>query len=407
MALCTKQETYLNNLKTINTQAGVEPDLVDIIVAYARLRLERNLAITFYQEGIEKKTTKYPSLRTIIDKNQEADPRALNFLAAYYLEMDRRNLLCIFNRQHLAVTLGVSISNLEKQASTASSKYSHFFAPKKSGGQREILAPHPELKALQRKILDSLLDKVPLNAHAEGFRRKRSIVTNAQRHPDKKIVIKIDIKDFFPSTTANRVFGMFAALGYPKNIAAILTDLTTYQGRLATGAPTSPAISNILCRRLDKRFARLGQANDFSYSRYADDLTISSNHPKVTTMIPFFRQIVSEEGYTVNEKKLRIMRSGSRQQVTGIVVNQKLNIPRHEIRKLRAVIHNCKQKSLKVEIHKWAKLEKNHPNPTLYTEDDFEKSLSAKIHFVKMVNPSAGTKLLVDFKSLGLRTVVA
>lgn len=407
MALCKKKEIFLSNLKAVNTHAGVEPDLVDLIVAFARLRLENHRDVTFCQEGIEQKIAKHPYFKAIIDKNKEADPQALNFLASYYLEMNSRRLLCIYNRQHLADTLGVSLSRLEKLAATASKKYSRFFATKKSGGQREILAPHPELKIIQRKILDALLDKVPLNTHAEGFRKERSIVTNAQWHPDKKIVIKIDIKDFFPSTTANRVFGMFAALGYPENIASILTDLTTYQGRLATGAPTSPAISNILCRRLDKRFARLGDVSDFSYSRYADDLTISSNHPKLHTMIPFFRQIINEEGYTVNENKLRIMRSGGRQQVTGIVVNQKLNLPRHEIRKLRAVIHNCQHKSLQTEIEKWAQLEKNHPKPERYTVEDFANSLSAKIHFVKMVNPTAGKKLLTDFKALRLRTGVA
>lgn len=407
MAICKEQATYLNNLRTVNTQAGVDPELVDLIVAYARLRLEKKLDVSFYQEGLEGKIAKHPYIKTIIDKNKEADPRVLNFLAAYYLEMKSRRLFCIYNRQHLAETLGVSVTDLVRLASTSSKRYSRFFAAKKSGGQREILAPHQELKTLQRKILDSLLDKVPLNAHAEGFRKQRSIVTNAQRHADKKIVVKIDIKDFFPSTTANRVFGMFAALGYPENIASILTDLTTYQGRLATGAPTSPAISNILCRRLDKRLARLGDANGFAYSRYADDLTISSSHPKLHALIPFFRQIVDEEGYTVNEKKLRIMRSGGRQQVTGIVVNRKLNIARQEIRKLRAVVHNCGHKNLQAEIQKWARLEKNHPAPELYSVDDFKNSLSAKIHFVRMVNPPAGEKLLADFKALRLMTAIA
>jgi RNA-directed DNA polymerase len=124
---------------------------------------------------------------------------------------------------------------------------------------RKIDSPKPELKKIQRKILDTILHKVPLNSHAEGYVKHKSILTNAHRHVGKDILIRMDISNFFPSITFSRVVGTFEALGYPHNVAELLGKLTSHQGRLPIGAPTSPAISNIVCRRMDKRFVRLGQ----------------------------------------------------------------------------------------------------------------------------------------------------
>lgn len=400
MALCRDKEQYLRNLRVVNQRAGVDPEVIDLLVAYAGMRLENGGEVNFFQEGLEERTSRHPYLLKFLQANNAIDPRALNFLSSYFLEMKKRGIPCLFSRQHLASTLKISSAAMDDLAANSYKYYTRFFTAKKSGDQREILAPKAELKMVQRNILDLVLSQVPLNNHAEGFRKNRSIVTNAERHTEKKVLVKMDIKDFFPSTKAKRVFGMFISLGYPEGVAGTLTNLTTFKGRLATGAPTSPAISNILCRRLDKRLSRLGEKCDFSYSRYADDLTISSNNPKVVGMVPFFKEIIAGEGYELNEKKLRIMRSGGRQKVTGVVVNQKPNIDRNEIRKLRAVVYNCSHKEIHTEILKWAKTEKNHPMPELYTLDTFKRSVSAKINFVKMVNPKVGQKLLADFKGI-------
>jgi retron-type reverse transcriptase len=402
MAICKDKRIFLTNLRTVNQRAGVDPEVIDLLVAYAGIRLEKDRDVIFHREQTEGRASRYPFFSEFLKKNRHVDPQALNFLSLYFLEMKTRGLVCIFSRQHLAAILGISTDTMEKLAANASRSYSLFFTEKKGGGKREVLAPHAELKKVQRRILDFILEKVPLNGHAEGFRKNRSIVTNARRHTDRRVIVKIDIKDYFPSTTSKRVYGMFITLGYPEKVASILTNLTTYKGRLATGAPTSPAISNILCRRLDKRFSGLGENCDFFYSRYADDLTISSNNPKVSGMLPFFKKIVNEEGYEVNEKKLKVMRSGGRQKVTGIIVNRKTNIAREEIRKLRAVIYNCRHKDIGTEINKWARNEKKHRMPARYTVDNFQRSVSARISYIKMVNPAAGEKLLAEFKALCL-----
>ncbi|MEW6518570.1 MAG: reverse transcriptase family protein [Thermodesulfobacteriota bacterium] len=398
--LCGNKEEFIKNLRHINQRAEVDPDIIDLLETFAGLRLERNKDVVFYDSDL---IIKDKILLDFISKNKNLDSRVLNFLAAYFLEMKSRGLYCLFNPAHLANLLHTPLLQLIHLATGKANNYVRFFAAKRNGGVREILAPKPALKTVQRKILDNLLHRVPLNAHAEGFRKQRSIVSNAQRHIDKKIVIKMDVKDFFPTITYQRVLGLFKALGYSHRVSLLLADLTTYKGKLPTGAPTSPAISNIISRKMDKRFAKLGEKIGFDYSRYADDLAISSNNIKIIGMIPFFRQIMKEEGFEINESKIRILRSGTKQSVTGIVVNKKPNIDRREIKKIRAVIHNCQHKEIKEEIEKWARMEKKHPAPHKYSLREFRDSLLARINFIKMVNPVVGEKLLGQFNELPFR----
>lgn len=396
---CKNKREFIENLRRINQRAGVEPEIIDLIEAYARLRLDEDKEIRFWGNriGINDK-----ELEGFLHKNRHLDQRVLNFLASYFLEMKRRGLRCVFTPFHLAHLLKISIERLHWMANDKRNHYTSFPVKKRDGGVREIFAPKPYLKGVQRQILDDLLHRVRLNSHAEGFRRKRSVLTNAKRHIGKKVVIKMDVKDFFPSITFERVLGMFISLGYPRQVSLLLTRLVTHNGRLPIGAPTSPAISNIVCRRLDKRFSGLGEKAGFDYSRYADDITISSNNKGVNRMIPFFKEIMSEEGFETNETKLRILRSGGRQKITGIVVNKKPNLDKKEIRKLRAVLYNCGHRDLRQEVKRWAENEKGLNNPRSYSLREFRSSLRGKIHFVRMVNPEIGNRLLeqLDYKGI-------
>lgn len=397
--LCENKKVIIKNLRAINERAGVEPDIVDLVEAYAGLRLDQDNELRFYDNKIRINDKE---LKQFLDKNRHVDHRALNFLASYFLEMKKRGLKCILNSSHLSYILRTSLKNVNWLANDRANHYVCFHTKKGDGSKREIFAPRPYLKKVQRQILDELLHRVRLNFRAEGFRKKRSVVTNAKRHIGKKVVIKMDVRDFFPSIIFERVFGMFVSLGYPRQTSLLLTKLVTHNGKLPTGAPTSPAISNIICRRMDKRFSKLGQKMEFEYSRYADDITISSNNNNITKMIPFFKEIMGEEGFVVNEAKMRILRSGRRQKITGIVVNKKPNIAREEIKKLRAVIYNCGHKDITQEMIKWARNEKKSANPHNYTLSEFKLSLLGKIGFVKMVNPEAGEKLLQQFHALSL-----
>jgi RNA-directed DNA polymerase len=395
---CKNKGEFIENLRRINQRAGVEPEIIDLIEAYARLRLDEEKEIRFFDNRIRINDRE---LLEFLHKNRDLDPRVLNFLASYFLEMKRRGHRCVFSPYHFAHLLSISMERLHWLADDKRGHYTCFPVKKRDGGVREILAPKPYLKGVQRQILDDLLQRVRLNSHAEGFRKRRSILTNAKRHIAKKVVVKMDVKEFFPSITFERALGMFASLGYPRQVALLLTRLVTHNGKLPIGAPTSPAISNIVCRRLDRRFSRLGEKAGFDYSRYADDITISSNNTGVNRMIPFFKEIIKEEGFEVNEAKIRILRSGGRQKITGIVVNRKPNLDKKEVRKLRAVIYNCSHRDPRQEAKRWAENEKGLNNPHSYNLREFRSSLRGKIHFVRMVNPETGKRLIAQLNPLG------
>jgi retron-type reverse transcriptase len=220
--------------------------------------------------------------------------------------------------------------------------YAELRLPKPGGGERVIHAPCAALKFVQRRILRRILDPVVLHRCCHGFRAGRSIVSNARPHEGKHTVVGLDLRDFFPSVTFPRVFGVFRALGFPDAEAGLLARLTTWQGRLPQGAPTSPAIANLACRTLDRRLAGLAESRGAAYTRYADDLAFSGPDG-LASLLPVARRILAEEGFSVAEEKTRIMRRGSRQTVCGVVVNRKAALPRETRRRLRAVFHRAAQ----------------------------------------------------------------
>jgi hypothetical protein len=237
--------------------------------------------------------------------------------------------------------------------------YREFEITKRSGGTRRILAPDNPTKALQRRILRRLLGRLRSHPAAHGFEKGRSIVTNAEAHVGRSVVVRMDLKDFFPATRAKRVRKYFRRIGWNRPAARLLTNLCTFEGGLPQGAPTSPRLSNLVNYRLDARLAGLaarrrlwdlrigGQVQvreiGASYTRYADDLTFSfptDNPGDIRYVIRLTRFIVGREGYELHlHKKLQIRRRHDRQQVTGLVVNERVNLPRATRRWLRAVEH--------------------------------------------------------------------
>ncbi len=226
-------------------------------------------------------------------------------------------------------------------------QYTRFNIPKRSGGTREILAPVPELKKLQRQLLRRVLAKLKAHPNVTGFERNFSIVSNAVPHVDKEIVIHLDLKDFFTSTTAKRIEQFFRAIGWNSDAAELLTELVTYKGSLPQGAPTSPRLSTLVNFKMDTRLTALAEKFDADYTRYADDLTFSLNRVagevRANEIIHAVKEIARDEGYALHmHKKLRISRKHDRQIVTGLVVNKKVNLPRSRRRWLRAVEHHAK-----------------------------------------------------------------
>lgn len=218
-------------------------------------------------------------------------------------------------------------------------RYRQMKIRKKSGGVRQLSVPDDYLKIVQRSILDKLLADAPLHDSCHGFRGTRSVTTNATPHQNTELVINIDLKDFFTTVTANRVYGIFKQLGHGDFASSLLTRLTTYKGALPQGAPTSPALANLAASRMDSRLNGLAEKIGASYTRYADDLTLSGT-TSIISCLPLVRKIITEENFQIAEHKFHIARPKDRQVVTGLTVNEKLSIPRSIRKQIRAVAHH-------------------------------------------------------------------
>lgn len=310
------------------------------------------------------------------------------------------NLPSFANVEKLAEAMNLTVGKLRFLAfnrNTFETKhYIHFNLPKKTGGFRLISAPMPQLKTAQHWILHNILQKVSVHEAAHGFLPEKNIVSNAQPHVGAKIVVNLDLKDFFPSINYRRVKGVFRSLGYSEAIATIFSlictapdveeveiDGKTYfvaigERHLPQGAPTSPFLTNILCKRLDKGLKTLATNYDFNYTRYADDLTFSTKNDgeKLTDFINKVRYVVEKQGLTINESKTRILRRGRQQEVTGIVVNDKISVDRETLRKFRACLHQAETKGL--EGLRWG------------NSMDLIASLDGFANFVLMVDAEKG-----------------
>lgn len=296
----------------------------------------------------------------------------------------------------LAGAMNIPLSKLRwltyHRSGAAVVHYHRFEIPKKTGGTRLISAPKTALAQAQRWVLDTILSELDIEDTAHGFVRGRSIVTGAAPHAGRAVVINLDLKDFFPSITFRRVKGLFASFGYGEQVATVLALLCTEPPRVATeldgkifhialgqrqlpqGACTSPALTNLLCRKLDRRLSGLCAKLDFAYTRYADDLTLSGDdRTSVYSLLRLVRRIVKEEGFVENQAKTRVMHRGRRQEVTGLTVNETPNLSRKERRRLRAVLHNVARDGLE------------HNNR--YDHPSFEAYLKGRVAFATMVDP--------------------
>ncbi|MEZ4295031.1 MAG: reverse transcriptase family protein [Polyangiaceae bacterium] len=298
----------------------------------------------------------------------------------------------------LAKLLGVAspaaLTRWLRPGEEAGSGYVAFEIPKATGGSRRIHAPRAELKRLQRRILTEFLSKIPAHEACHGFVKARSIVTNAAPHEGARVVVKIDLADFFPTIHYRRVAGLFVSYGAAREVAAILAGLCTHRPKLADGrvvwpgvlpqgAPTSPALANLVCRRLDARLTKLAARAGARYTRYADDLTFSFAAEPAVPLGRFFwwvDQICQAEGFTENAKKRRVLRKSTQQRITGVVVNQGLTVPREVRRRLRAMIHRCQTQGIDAVAG-------------FQGRADLAAVMAGTAAYVKMVQPAAGEKL--------------
>lgn len=318
--------------------------------------------------------------------------------------VQENNLPVLDKPLQLAEALGISMMELRwmtyHRDAAKMIHYERFTIPKSDGSERAIWAPRPMLKASQRWILQEIVERLPVHGAAHGFVPGRSIYTNAQPHTNSQIVVKMDIKDFFPTVTFPRVKGVFRKAGYREQIATLLALLCTeapreiveYEGEtyfvslgprcLPQGAPTSPMLTNTLCLRLDRRLDGLAQKYGWRYTRYADDMTFSlpatfEGEYELGKLLGAIKRIVADEGFTVHPDKTRVLRDGNSQRITGMVVNGEgePRVPRETRRMLRAAIHNIKQ---------------GKP----YRDDESLQTLLGYAAYIYMADPEDGQKYL-------------
>lgn len=276
--------------------------------------------------------------------------------------------------------------------------YIRFKIPKKTGGERLISAPMPRLKQAQHWLLNNILEKIEVSDAAHGFRRDRSIVSNAQPHVRSAAIINFDLQDFFPSISYRRVKGLFRSFGYSEAAATIFALLSTEaqleevaldgktyyvaltERQLPQGSPASPAITNILCRRLDRRLSEMAEELGFIYTRYADDLTFSTarDNPRVRNLLKRTESIVTHEGLAINQEKTRIVRQGRQQEVTGIIVNDRTNIDSKTLKRFRALLYQIEKDGL--EGKTWG------------NSSNLMASIQGFANFVAMVDSEKGAK---------------
>lgn len=280
--------------------------------------------------------------------------------------------------------------------------YRPHLIPKSDGRLRLIEEPKPFLKRLQRRVLHGILNLIPPHDAAFGFRPGRNCIAGAARHAGEAVVISFDLADFFPAIPYSRLYSLYRSLGYPRAVALALTNLCTTitppdtlrtpglaaadalsNRHLPQGAPTSPALANLRALPLDYRLAGLARSLSAQYTRYADDLTFSGDAHTAPVLQRAVPDIVLEEGFRLNPAKTRSMPRGSRQTVTGIIVNQHANISRTDFDRLKATLHHLA-----------------NPTDPRRSNPAFLARLSGRIAWVEQVNPPRGYRLRLAMTDL-------
>jgi hypothetical protein len=310
--------------------------------------------------------------------------------------------------QDLSNGIGISREKLQwlcyhRQAATID-HYTRFQIPKRKGGMRTIASPKPQMRLAQGWILTNILEKIAIHNSAVAFREGKSIVDNAQLHTGNELLIRIDLKDFFPSIRFHRVKGLFSSFGYNYGMATVLALLCTDAARIGAklhdknyfvalgdrylpqGACTSPMLTNIICRNLDNRLSKLAESLGWRYSRYADDLVFSHEDAQadLKKMLGLTKKIIKEETFEVNEEKTLIMRPHQRQTVTGIVINDgHVRLSRRDARNFRAFLHQYTLKGAEAMSKQIGK--------------DATQYAKGYLAFMKMVNPEQAEKFVQEY----------
>ena len=275
--------------------------------------------------------------------------------------------------------LGISAKTLYAVSNNLGRHYHKAKIPKKSGGYRNLSVPDEVLKFIQRRIGDVLLIHMPVSRYAKAYRFGSSTLRNAKHHMGKLVVLKLDILHFFDSIRYSTVKDkVFPKAIYAEPLRILLTMLCYHKDALPQGAPSSPAITNIILYEFDELVGQWCRERGIAYTRYCDDMTFSGDFDPVE-VIRFVRLELKKLGFLLNEQKTRIQRPGQQQTVTGIVVNEKLSVPADYRRKLRQELYYCKKFGIQEHLQKIG-LE--------IPEETYRMQLLGKVNYVLQIHPN-------------------
>ncbi|MBI9110127.1 retron St85 family RNA-directed DNA polymerase [Maridesulfovibrio ferrireducens] len=293
----------------------------------------------------------------------------------YAEQLYKRSAPIIFDPVHFSLLVGYSPKYIMAVTNSPDNFYRQFSISKKNGGSRNITEPLPSLKEIQHWILTNILNNIPVSKYAKAYISKESIKSNARFHRKQPTVLCLDIKDFFGSIHGGIIFNLFRTIGYRSSIASLLTNLCIYDDALPQGAPTSPALSNIIMKGFDQRAAGFCKKREIRYTRYADDLTFSGTFfPK--EIIRFITSALSDLKMDLNPTKTRILGQGQQQRVTGIVVNEKMQVPRKTRRNLRQSIFYIKKYGIS-----------SHQNHEKIYKSNYVRHLLGIANHILFINP--------------------
>jgi len=294
----------------------------------------------------------------------------------------KKDVLPLLDGMEIAAFFGVSQSALRSVLIQPDSHYRRFRIRKKASGWRQICAPRDFLSGIQSRLLSSILSKIKPHKAAHAYMRGTSTLTCARPHKGNRYLWNVDLKDFFRQVTSSRVEEVFLRIGYPESAARFLAKLCTYRDELPQGSQTSPALSNLVFQAADSLIASLCRRNKVAYTRYGDDLSFSSDEPLSEDFQQKVESILNKSGFKLNPLKSRLMGPACQRKVVGVVVNQKLSLPRTKRREIRALFHRAAQ----------------HPDEF----EDRHSELAGLANWVRGFHPKEGAKYLLQIQRITL-----
>ena len=297
-------------------------------------------------------------------KRKKKSDNYCNKWLAYAEILYNRDIPIIYSQEHFCKLVGYSESYIYSVSNSSKFFYRHYQIPKKNGNKRDIYEPLPNLKDIQHWILNNILYHIDVSPYAKAYVPGKNIKENVKFHKNQKIVLSLDVKDFYDNLSEWNVYKTFLMLGYSDSVSVMLSKICCLNGHLPQGAPTSAALSNILLKSFDFDVYDYCNRKKIRFTRYADDMTFSGDFD-VIDLINFIKRRLKDEGLKLNSEKTRVRKQGQQQEVTGIIVNKKIQLAKDKRKDIRKNMYYISKYGLQSHLDYIGENRKNYVNHLL------------------------------------------